>query len=204
MSSATGLAQLPTLRGMVEHPFHRSPLPDADRPGSGGDPPGPHCGTLSACAGATTGSPTSRRSLTTSIPLRQPMRRFRPATTLHPVPPSPSSGRAATLEPASWSACAGAWWVSARADQTPNASPSTPGARISLRATSGVSRCTSAGASFPSPATTSGASPTKYLSASLYGTSRCMLSLACGTLGKIRLATGCRVSQSSPWTPAPR
>jgi putative SOS response-associated peptidase YedK len=46
--------------------------------------------------------------LTTSIPLRQPMSHFRPPTTLHLVPPSPLSGRAATLEPASWSACAGA------------------------------------------------------------------------------------------------
>src|ERR1039458_2895476 len=30
--SATGLAQLSTLRGMVERPFHQSRLPDADRP----------------------------------------------------------------------------------------------------------------------------------------------------------------------------
>ena len=49
-----------------------------------------------------------------------------------------------------------------------------------------------------------GARPTKYPSASLYVTSRCMPSLGCGTHGRIRLATGCRASQSSPWTPAPQ
>ena len=184
--------------GMVERRFHRSRLRTLIGPASVGDPPGPCCGTLSACAGATTESPISRQSSTASIPLRQPMSRFRPATTLHPVPPSPSSGRAATLEPASWSACAGAWSASARADQTLHAPPSTPGARISPRATSGASHYTSAGASCPSRATTSGASPTRYPSASPSVTSRCMPSLGCGTPGRIRLATGCRASRSSP------
>ena len=50
-------------------------------------PQRPCRGTLSACAGATTGSQTSRPSSITSTPLRQPMSRSRPATTSRPAPP---------------------------------------------------------------------------------------------------------------------